>query len=108
MSKLERDFQKQLIKDIKIRIPEAIVKKNDPNYIQGIPDLSVDVGPYSYHLEVKKSAKAPYRPNQEYYLNHYNTNGGWARTIYPENKEEVLNEMEQTSRVRGSSLISQR
>lgn len=103
MSKLERDFQRELIKDIKSRFPDAIVKKNDPSYIQGIPDLSVDIGPYSYHLEVKRSGTAPYRPNQEYYLNKYNSTGGWARTIYPANKEAILNEMEQTSRIRRTS-----
>lgn len=103
MSKLERDFQRVLIQDIKKRFPTAIVKKNDASYIQGIPDLSVDIGPYSYHLEVKRSGTAPYRPNQEYYLAKYNSTGGWARTIYPENKEAILDEMEQTSRVRGTS-----
>ena len=103
MSKLERDFQRVLIQDIKKRFPTAIVKKNDAGYIQGIPDLSVDIGPYSYHLEVKRSGTAPYRPNQEYYLSKYNSTGGWARTIYPENKEAILDEMEQTSRVRGTS-----
>lgn len=103
MSKLERDFQRVLIQDIKKRFPKAIVKKNDSGYIQGIPDLSVDIGPYSYHLEVKRSGTAPYRPNQEYYLDKYNSTGGWARTIYPENKEAILDEMEQTSRVRGTS-----
>ena len=105
MPKWERDIQRPLIKEIKERFPNCIVKKNDSGYIQGIPDISVDIGPYSYHLEVKRSKKAPYQPNQEYYLDKYNSMGGWARTIYPENKEEVLNEMEQTSRVRGSSLI---
>ena len=45
MSNLERDFQKNLIKEIKERIPNAIVKKNDPKYIQGIPDISIDVVP---------------------------------------------------------------
>lgn len=97
---LERDFQKNLIKDIKQRFPEAIVKKNDSKHIQGIPDLSVDIGAYSYHLECKRSSKDPYRPNQEYYLDKYNKNGGWARTIYPENKTEVLDALEQTHRMR--------
>ena len=100
MSKLERDFQRTLIQDIYKRFPDAIVKKNDSGHIQGIPDLSVDIGAYSYHLEVKRSGTAPYRPNQEYYLNKYNSTGGWARTIYPANKEAILNEMEQTHRVR--------
>ncbi len=100
MSKLERDFQRTLIQDIYGRFPDAIVKKNDSGHIQGIPDLSVDIGAYSYHLEVKRSANAPYRPNQKFYLEKYNKAGGWARTIYPENKELVLDEMEQTHRVR--------
>lgn len=100
MSKLERDFQRTLIQDIHKRFPDAIVKKNDSGHIQGIPDLSVDIGAYSYHLEVKRSEKAPYRPNQEFYLEKYNQSGGWARTIYPENKELVLDEMEQTHRIR--------
>ena len=106
MSKLERDFQKNLIKEIKERIPDAIVKKNDPRYIQGIPDISVDVGPYSFHLECKKNANAPYQPNQEYYLQAYNDNDGWARTIYPENKGEILDEMEQSLRARRKTRIS--
>lgn len=100
MAKLERDFQRDLIKDIRKIFPEAIIKKNDSGYIQGIPDLSVDIGPYSYHLEVKRSATAKYRPNQPYYLKKYNEMGGWARTIYPENKELILDEMEQTHRIR--------
>ena len=75
---LERDFQKILINDIKERFPEAIVKKNDPKYIQGIPDISVDIGAHSFHLEVKRSSKAPFRPNQKYYLDKYNNSGGWA------------------------------
>ena len=106
MSKLERDFQKNLIKEIKERIPNAIVKKNDPKYIQGIPDISIDVRPYSFHLECKKSANAPYQPNQEYYLQAYNDNGGWARTIYPENKGAILDEMEQSLRARRKTRIS--
>lgn len=105
MAKLEKDFQGPLIKEIKERFPDAIIKKNDPKHIQGIPDLSVDIGPYSYHLEVKRSEKAPHRPNQPYYIQKYNDNGGWARTIYPENKNEVLDEMEQVSRTRGETRV---
>ena len=41
MAKLERDFQGQLIKDIKQMFPGCIVMKNDSSYIQGIPDLLI-------------------------------------------------------------------
>lgn len=108
MARLEKDFQKPLIQEIKKRFPNAVVKKNDPKHIQGIPDLSVDIGAYSYHLEVKRSKDAPHRPNQPHYIKKYNDNGGWARTIYPENKDEVLDEMEQISRARGTSRVSKR
>lgn len=91
----ERDFQQKLIKDIKNEFPHSIVKKNDSGHIQGIPDLSVDIGPYSLHLEVKKSSKAPFRPNQKHFIEHYNSHGGFARAIYPENKKDILNEMKE-------------
>ena len=38
---LERDFQSKLIKEIKIRLPGALVLKNDANYKQGVPDLLI-------------------------------------------------------------------
>ena len=38
---LESKFQAGLIKELKERFPGCMVLKNDPNYIQGIPDLTV-------------------------------------------------------------------
>lgn len=38
---LENKFQANLIKELKARFPGCIVMKNDPTYIQGIPDLLV-------------------------------------------------------------------
>ena len=38
---LENKFQANLIKELKARFPDCIVMKNDPTYIQGIPDLLV-------------------------------------------------------------------
>ena len=32
-------FQSRLIKDISKRFPGAIIMKNDPNYLQGVPDM---------------------------------------------------------------------
>lgn len=89
----ENEFQKRLIKELKERFPECIVLKNDPNYIQGIPDLMV-LGKNKWAaLEVKKSAKANHRPNQDYYVEKMN-DLSFSAFIYPENKEEILNELE--------------
>lgn len=95
MPKLERDFQASLIKEIKSRFQDCIVMKNDSAYIQGIPDLLILYKNKWASLEVKKSEKANKQPNQEYYVNRMN-DMSFSRFIYPENKDEVLDELNQT------------
>lgn len=91
----ENEFQAKLIKDIKARIPGAIVLKNDANYIQGIPDLTVFFdGGQAVLLECKRSKNAPHQQNQDYYISVFNKMGFYATFIYPENKEEILDAME--------------
>lgn len=93
---LERDFQRDLIKELKDRFPESYVLKNDAGYIQGFPDITVLMpGSWWAVLESKRSADAPYRPNQKYHLDRTG-NMSFSATIYPENKEEILDEMERS------------
>lgn len=77
--------------------PGCIVLKNDPNYLQGIPDLLILWGPRWAALEVKKSANSSHQPNQDYYVSIMN-DMSFSRFIYPENKEEVLYELQQSFR----------
>lgn len=92
--KLESSFQNgTLMKAIKQRIPDALILKNDPTYLQGVPDLTVIHGSRCAMLEVKRDAKASRRPNQEYYIQHIRERGGFASFIYPENLDEVLDDM---------------
>lgn len=93
MSKLEKDFQASLIKEIKIRFPGAYVMKLDANYIQGIPDLLILWKKHWATLECKRSDKASKRMNQEYYVDDMNKQS-FSRFIDPENKETVLDELE--------------
>lgn len=97
--KLERDFQAKLIKDIKELLPGAIVLKNDPNYIQGIPDLLILYKDRWGSLECKRSPNEEPRPNQSYYVETMNKMS-FSRFINPENKEEVLNDLQQAFGVR--------
>ena len=90
---LENEFQSKLIKEIKRRFPGCIVLKNDPTYIQGIPDLIILHNDKWGALECKKNSKASKRPNQEYYIGIMNQIS-FARFIYPENKDEVLYDLE--------------
>lgn len=90
---LERDFQAGLIKDLKKRFPGCMVFKLDPDYIQGSPDLLVLHGDTWATLECKKSRNASKRPNQEYYVGKMDEMS-FSRFIFPENKEEVLDELQ--------------
>ena len=92
---LENKFQSKLVKDLKDRFPGCIVMKNDSSYIQGIPDLLVLHKNKWASLECKKNANAKRQPNQEYYVEKMDAMS-FSRFIYPENKEEVLNELQQT------------
>lgn len=94
---LERNFQKNLIKQIKDMFPGCIVLKNDPNYIQGFPDLSIFYEDKWAILECKKSASAERQPNQEHYVERLNQMS-FSRFICPENKEEILRELYQAFR----------
>ena len=91
---LENKFQSNLIKELKQMFPGCIVLKNDPNYIQGFPDLTVFYKDKYAVLECKNKSSANKQPNQEYYVNKIN-GMSFGRFICPENKEEVLNELYQ-------------
>ena len=95
MGKLERDFQRNLIKELKDIFVGCLIMKNDSSYIQGIPDLLILYKDKWAALEVKKSATASHRPNQEYYVDKMDEMS-YASFIYPENKEAVLDELQQT------------
>jgi hypothetical protein len=88
----ENKFQQCLKKEIKEMFPGCIVTKLDPNDIQGIPDILVLHNNKWATLENKKCADAKRQPNQDYYVNKMN-DMSFSRFIYPENKEEVLNEL---------------
>lgn len=90
---IESNFQAKVIKEIKARFPGCIVMKNDASYIQGIPDLLVLFREHWASLECKKSATAKHRPNQDYYVEKMNQMS-YSSFIYPENKNEVLDELE--------------
>ena len=90
----ENKFQSDLKKEIKKRFPGCIVTKLDSSDIQGIPDLLVLYKNKWAALEVKKDASASKRPNQEYYVARMNEMS-FSKFIFPENKEDLLNELQQ-------------
>ncbi len=90
---LESKFQSKLIKEIEQMFPGAIVFKTDPNYIQGFPDLMVLYKNKWAALEVKRSRHADHQPNQDYYVG-LTDSMSMGRFVYPENKKEVLYDLQ--------------
>lgn len=91
-SHLESGFQDRLIKTIKALFPGCMVFKMDQ--IQGIPDLLVLYRNKWASLECKRSADAKRQPNQEYYVGKMDEMS-FSRFVSPENKEEVLDELQE-------------
>ena len=91
MSK-ESAFQNKLIEKLKKEFSGCIIMKNDSGYIQGIPDLTIFYKNKWATLECKRSRNESHQPNQDYYVEQMNTMS-FSRFIYPENREEVLEEL---------------
>ena len=91
----ESAFQRGLIQDLKKMFPEAIIFKNETK--QGLPDLTILEGDHWALLECKASADASHQPNQDFYVEKAGRMS-FSRFIFPENKQEVLDELQQAFR----------
>lgn len=95
---LERIFQANVIKEIKLLFPDCFVLKNDgSNVPQGFPDILILFNDKWAALEFKQSEDSPRQPNQKYYVDRLSSMS-FARFIYPENKEDVLNDLQRALR----------
>lgn len=101
----ENKFKTNLIKELRVMFPGCIITHLDPNEIQGIPDLLILYEDRWAVLEGKDYAEASHRPNQDYYVDLMNRMS-FAAFIYPENKEEVLHELQKAFRTRRPARLS--
>lgn len=97
----ENAFQSLLIKRLRKEFNGCIILINDPQYIQGIPDLVILYGSCWAALEVKESRLAPQQPNQYHYVRMLD-DMSYASFVYPENLEVVIDELQHTFRHSGS------
>ena len=93
----ENKYKQGLKKRIKTILPECDLVDMDPNDTQGWPDILVLYKDRHAVLEVKRSEKAPHRPNQDYYIDHFGKYV-FSSFIFPENESEVLNELQRALR----------
>ena len=94
-NKDESKFKTELIKEIKSRLPGSFVFHLDPTELQGAPDLLVLYRDSWAMLEGKKHRRASHQSNQDYYVDLFDEMS-FARIIFPENREEVLDELERS------------
>jgi hypothetical protein len=104
---LERDYQARLVKELHSRFPGCVILKNDPDYLQGIPDLVIFYEDKWAFLEVKASERAPIQPNQVYYVRLLDEMS-FAAFIYPSNEETVLSDLQRAFEIRGNTRVSKR
>ena len=91
----EAQFQSRLIDRLRELFPDCVILKNDPRYLQGIPDLVIFYGNRYAFLEVKARKTSPTQPNQPYYVELLNEMS-FAAFVYPENEQEVLDALTET------------
>lgn len=91
----ENKFKTQLVKELKKLFPGCFILHTDPTEYQGIPDLLILFKNKWAALEGKKDRTSSHRPNQDYYVELFNKMS-YAAFIYPENKEKIIHELQQT------------
>lgn len=101
----ESKFQKDVIDFLEEEYPGCLIIKNDPTYIQGIPDFLVLYKNKWAALEFKKSEDATHQPNQDDYVEMLN-NMSYSNFVYPENLEEVLDDIQRTFKPRRKARAS--
>lgn len=96
MARYERNFQSKLIDELYAMFgeDECVILKTNPNYIQGFPDLLILYRDRWAALECKREDEAHRQPNQPYWVDFLDRMS-FSAFIYPENKEDVLNDLQQ-------------
>lgn len=105
MIKREGKFKTELIQELEFLFPGCLILKNDAGYLQGIPDLLILFKHTWAALETKRTLNSSRQPNQEYYIEELDSMS-FASFICPENKQEVLYELQQAFNSRRTARFS--
>lgn len=92
-SKLEKDFEADFMEELDQRLPGGMWLKGNSAMRQGVPDRLYLNGPHWALLEFKRDGSATKQPNQEYYVELFDS-WSFARIVTPENAQEVLDEIQ--------------
>ena len=101
----EATYQRYLIKMLMKMFPGCFILKNDPTFVQGVPDILILYHDRWAMLEVKMDASSNVQPNQAYYIEKLGEMS-FASFINPSIEEEVLNGLQLALRPRGQARVS--
>lgn len=104
---LESKYQRHIVKRLETTFDGCMVLKNDSGYRQGIPDLLILFKDRWAMLEVKPSYDFTFQPNQCYYLGILDEMS-FAAVIYPDNEDEIFDDLQHTFSARRSARLSKR
>ena len=102
---LESSLKADFIRKIRETFPDAIVLKNDANYLQGVPDILVLIGPRWVALEYKRHPTSAQQANQGYYVTLMNEMS-YAAFVWPGNERDILDELQRAFKPRRAARIS--
>lgn len=102
---VESLYQRRVINIIRSLFPGCIVLKNDPTYLQGVPDIIVLFEDQWAMLEFKRTNRSAKRPNQDYYVELLDSMS-FASFINPDNEEDVLYDLQCAFGTVGSARVS--
>lgn len=91
----ESEYQAKVVRRLRVMFPGCLILRNDPRFIQGIPDLIILWYNCWAALEVKIDEHAPVQPNQQFYLEEMDKMS-FAMFIYPEIEDEVLYDLQRS------------
>lgn len=90
---LEGNLKKQIIKFLKAKGCKVRVNEQNATTAAAFPDLTFYYEGFYGMIEVKKSAKARWRPGQKQAIEFWD-DWSWARGVWPENWPEIKRELE--------------
>lgn len=110
-------YHTKLVKRLDHTFPGCIIVRLDPRFVdfyidgerysQGVLDILVLYRGRVAALELKRARTAAKQANQEYFVQQFG-DVCFAAFIFPENEEEVLNDLQQAFSSRRSARASQR
>lgn len=102
----ERQYQIKLVKKIANLFPGVFIIRNDPRYVQGVPDILILHKKRWGMLEVKLAGDSAVQPNQKHYVKLFNEMS-FASFINPENEEAVINDLQRSLGLIRKTRVSQ-